>query len=238
MDLLKSENDKNVTLEFHKACIAGDLTKVTKLLSRKEQIDVKALNEKRTLHKAVSSGFTEIVKILLNIGVNINGLDFYGEMPLHLAVHYKADLLIVQILLENGANIEARDSEDKTALYKACQYQKHEIVQELLKHNPEIDAVSKASHGTTPLQAAAFVGNVKIFEELMKHGANIDHLDFSKMSVLTYAVFGSNVHIVKKLLNHGCKTNVRDTQYRLTEIEAALDVESYDIFKMLAFHER
>ena len=68
-------------------------------------------------------------------------------------------------------------------------------------------------------------------------GANIDHLDFSKMSVLTYGVFGSNVHIVKKLLNHGCKTNVRDTQYQLTEIEAALDVEFNDIFKMLAFHE-
>ena len=71
----------------------------------------------------------------------------------------------------------------------------------------------------------------------MKHGANIDHLDFSKMSVLTYGVFAENVHIVKKLLNLGCKTNIRDTQFQLTEIEAALNVEFNDIFKMLAFHE-
>ena len=78
---------------------------------------------------------------------------------------------------------------------------------------------------------------MKIFEELMKYGANIDHLDFSKGSVLTYGVFGSNVHIVKTLLNHGCKTNIRDTQFQLTEIEAALNVEINDIFKMLAFQE-
>ena len=75
MDLKKSENDKNVTLEFHQACIKGDLEKVTNLLSRKEEIDLKALNEKCTLHNAVSSRFTEIVKVLLKIGVNINGLD-------------------------------------------------------------------------------------------------------------------------------------------------------------------
>ena len=236
MGLFKS--NEHVTKEFDEASFNGSLKKVTKLLSRKEEINVKALDEKYTLHNALTSRYTEIVKILLKIGVNVNGLDCFGNTPLNRAVGYKANLRIVQILLENGANIDARDSEDKTALYKACQYQKHEIVQELLKHNPEIDAVSKASHGTTPLQAAAFEGNVKIFEKLMKHGANIDHLDFSKTSVLTYAVFRSNVHIVKKLLKHGCKTNIRETNFELTEIEAALDVESYDIFKMLAFHER
>ena len=128
MDLQKPENDENFTLEFHEASINGNLEKVTNLLSRKEEIDLKALNEKCTLHNAVEGRFTEIVKILLNIGVNVNRLNLYGEMPLHWAVHYNADLLIVQILLENGANIEARDSEDKTALYKACQYQHQEIV--------------------------------------------------------------------------------------------------------------
>ena len=229
---------ERITKAFHEASINGDVEKVTKLLSRKGDIDVKALNEKCTLHSAVSFRFTEIVKILLKIGCHVNGLNWLGNTPLNWAVGFESNLPVVQILLENGANIDARDSEDKTALYKACQYQKHEIVQELLKHNPEIDAVSKASHGTTPLQAAAFEGNVKIFEKLMKHGANIDHLDFSKTSVLTYAVFRSNVHIVKKLLKHGCKKNIRETSFELTEIEAALEVESYDTFKMLAFHER
>ena len=118
-----------------------------------------------------------------------------------------------------------------------AKYQHHDIVQELLKHDPEIDSVSKASHGTTPLQAAAFVGNVKIFEELMKNGANIDHLDICKMSVLAYAVFGRNVYIVRMLLDHGCKTNIRETDFKLTEIETALDNESNEIFKMIAFHE-
>ena len=41
MDLQKPENDENFTLEFHE--------KVTNLLSRKEEIDLKALNEKCTV---------------------------------------------------------------------------------------------------------------------------------------------------------------------------------------------
>ena len=58
MGLFKS--NEHVTKEFHDASFYGDLKKVTKLLSRKEEIDVKALDEKYTLYNAVSSRFTEI----------------------------------------------------------------------------------------------------------------------------------------------------------------------------------
>ena len=225
----------NVTMEFHWACRTGDLEKVTNFLSQKAQIDVKALNEKCTLHSAVSSRFTEIVKILLKIGCNVNGLNWLGNTPLNWAVGFESNLPIVQILLENGANIDARDSNDKTALYKACQYQKHEIVQELLKHNPEIDAVSTA-HYITPLQISAYRGNVKTVELLLKHGANIDHLDFNKGSVLSYGVNRGDAVIVKTLLDNGCKTNVRNTHDELTEIEVALKQGLKDIMKMLALH--
>ena len=75
MDLQEPENDENVTLEFHEASTNGNLAKVTNFLSRKEEIDLKSPDEKCTLHNAASSRFTEIVKVLLKIGVNINGLD-------------------------------------------------------------------------------------------------------------------------------------------------------------------
>ena len=91
---------RNVPMEFHWACRTGDVEKVTNLLSQNTEIDVKALNEMGTLHNAVYEKFTEIVKVLLKIGVNDNVLDCFGNTPLIRAVGYEANLRIVQILLE------------------------------------------------------------------------------------------------------------------------------------------
>ena len=226
---------RNVPMEFHWACRTGDLEKVTNLLSQNTEINVKALNEVGTLHNAVNEKFTEIVKVLLKIGVNVNGLDCFGNTPLNRAVGYKANLRIVQILLENGANIDARDSQDKTALYTACNFENYEIVQELLKHNPKIDP--KAAHDLSPLQIAAYRGSVKTVEVLLKHGANINHLDFNKRSTLNFGINGGDSLIVKTLLDNGCKTNVSNTRDGLTEIEVALKKGFKDIMKMLALHE-
>ena len=60
MDLLKSENDENVTFEFSEACIRGDLDKVTNLLSRKEEIDVKQLDKYFTLQRVVMHFVTKV----------------------------------------------------------------------------------------------------------------------------------------------------------------------------------
>ena len=164
-------------------------------------------------------------------------MDCFGNTPLNRAVGYKANLRIVQILLENGANIDARDSQDKTALYTACNFENYEIVQELLKHNPEIDAVIKVGNDLTALQIAAYRGSVKTVEVLLKHGANINHLDFNKRSTLNFGVNRGNALIVKTLLDNGCKTNVSNTRDGLTEIEVALKKGFKDIMKMLALHE-
>ena len=59
-----------LTIAFHEACINGDLKKVSDLLCRQEQIDIKMLEKKFTLWKTVISKHTEIVKLLLENGVN------------------------------------------------------------------------------------------------------------------------------------------------------------------------
>ena len=86
MELLKSDNEINITLEFHEACKKGDIDKVTKILQRKEEIDVVQLDKQFTLKRAVQNGDSGIVQLLLRIGVNVNQKDrFYGIRPLHCA---------------------------------------------------------------------------------------------------------------------------------------------------------
>ena len=106
MDLLKSENDENVTEEFSEACITGDLDKVTNLLSRKEKIDVKQLDKYFTLQRAVMYDHSaEIVELLLKIGVNANQKDGYFRVtPLQCAC-VNGNLTIAKKLLVNGQTL-------------------------------------------------------------------------------------------------------------------------------------
>ena len=105
MDLLKSENDKNVTVEFHEACLTGDIKKVKSLLSEKEKINVHRLDENLTLFHVVRKGNADIVKILLSLGINVNEKGI-GFTLLHVACE-EGNLPIAEILLDNWADINA-----------------------------------------------------------------------------------------------------------------------------------
>ena len=103
MDLLKSENDENVTMEVHEACKRGDLDKVANLMKRKEEIEMQKLIKYHTLEVAVGHGYQAIVELLLKIGVNVNQKEsFMGIRPLHLACAKRGKLAIAKILLGNG----------------------------------------------------------------------------------------------------------------------------------------
>ena len=134
MDLLKSETDMNVTMEFHKACMTGDVKKVRFLLSKKEKIDVNQLDEKVTLSQHVEiKGNADIVYILLSLGVNVNEKGI-GFTSLHVACH-KGNLHITEILLENGADIDAIvDSSNRTPLHIAIRNKNTSITKLLLKN--------------------------------------------------------------------------------------------------------
>ena len=98
----------DVTFEFLQACFRGDLDKLTNLLRRKEEIDVKQLDECPLLvGTAVRKGQLEIVRLLISVGVNVNPTNpIGGGRPLHFACKV-GNLPIAELLLENGADIDA-----------------------------------------------------------------------------------------------------------------------------------
>ena len=77
---------KNVTKEFIQACFRDDLDKLTSLLKRKDEIDVKQLDKWPLLGRAVREGQLEIVRQLIRVGVNVNPTNPIGrDSPLHFA---------------------------------------------------------------------------------------------------------------------------------------------------------
>ena len=165
MDLLKSENDKNVTMEFHEACKTGDIKKVKFLLSKKEKINVNQLDEEDTLSNFVRKRNADIVKTLLSLGVNVNEQGFGGITPLHWACARADNLTVAKILIQNGANIDAIVTGLKQSpLYFASEYGNVGAVKLLLENGCKTGVRNRK--GMTALEISMqkdFVDILKMF---------------------------------------------------------------------------
>ena len=117
-NLLEANMVNDITSEFHKACINGDLKTVSILLCKQKQINVKRLDNKfeSTLCQTIEKNHKEIIELLLEIGVDVNQLDWQRRTPLH----YASDLNTAEILLVNGASVHAKTYRGQTPLHKAC----------------------------------------------------------------------------------------------------------------------
>ncbi|MHC4251452.1 MAG: ankyrin repeat domain-containing protein, partial [Planctomycetota bacterium] len=95
----------------------GDAEVVRKCLAEGVAVDARVSRWKRTaLGQAAGGGHTEVVKLLLAAGADVNAGDVDGQTPLHHAVS-EGCLEDVELLIEAGANVNAKDRNGTTPLY-------------------------------------------------------------------------------------------------------------------------
>jgi ankyrin repeat protein len=155
------------------------------------------------LYYAVSHGYTDIVRLLLEKGANINKAEYEGETPLYLAC-YEANVDIVRLLLEKGANINKANIYGYTPLYAACYNDDEdniEIVRLLLEKGADINKANQ--YGETPLYIASEKGNEEIVRLLLEKGANINKATDNGSTPLYIASEEGNEEIVRLLLEKG-----------------------------------
>ena len=143
----------DVTTEFLLACSDGDPEKLTHLLRRKEEIDVKRLDKSHLLETATRKGQLEIVRLLLRVGVNPT-YPIGGDRPLHFACKV-GNLPIAELLLENGADIDAITESLNwkwTPLHIAVWIKNTSITKLLLKNGCKINV--RNHEGQTVLEMA------------------------------------------------------------------------------------
>jgi len=175
---------------------------VVKLLLENSKFKISQQDKDKALTIAIYNGDLEIVKLLLDRGVNINIQDRYGLTALMIATINK-DLETMRLLLDHGVDINIQNRYDLTALMIATINKDLETVRLLLDHGG-IDQSNKHK----ALIRATDNEDLKIMRLFLDHGG-IDqwhkHAALIKAVVPFYG-FPDKLDKVKLLLEKG--TNI------------------------------
>jgi ankyrin repeat protein len=131
---VKAKDQYGRTLLHH--VVSRDAGAVKRLLSRGADPNAADDVGQTPLHWAAYIGRSDIVRLLLKYGANLNIKTKYdGRTPLHVAAAYEVS--VVKLLIKYGADVNARDSRGRTPLYIALEERNVDVVKALLRHGAD-----------------------------------------------------------------------------------------------------
>lgn len=126
------------------------------------------------LHQAAFKGHTDVVKLLLDKGANIEVKNSDGNTALLLAA-WEGHTETAKLLIDRQANIHTKNNIEKTALHLAAATNQASTIQLLIEKGFNIHA--KDNNGDMPLHRAAYNGADAAALLLLNEGANYKALN-------------------------------------------------------------
>lgn len=159
----------------------------------------------------------ELIKFLLNSGIDVNYKNEYSMSPLILA-SLQGNFELIDALINAGADVNVKTTEDNkyggkngmSALMFAIKNGAEiKTVNRIIQAGADVNATSDDHHHLTPLDYALYKGkpNKELIDILIKAGANVDEWSFGNN--VTPFTLGSddNTNIVKDLVTSGIDIN-------------------------------
>ncbi len=209
------------------AAFAGDVAEVKRLIAA--GADVKAKNNYgiSPMLLAADIASTELIQLLLKNGADANSANPDGETALHLVVR-AGNIDAAKLLLKAGAKVDPRDKlGEQTPLMWAVARRHPAMVEFLLAHGADVNARSAIRDyqrvataesraksldrgGFTPLLYAARENCRECADILIKHGADVNLPDPSRVVPLVIAMINGNYDIARRLIEAGADVNQWD----------------------------
>ena len=164
------------------------------------------------LHIAAQHGHSEIVRVLLDCGIDKDAADAVddeeeddlvhpgdGTTALHLAAA-NGHLDVVQALLEVGADKFATTKDGKTVLHLAAESGYFDVVELLIKAAGGANRYAATMYGATSLHMAAYYGYGEVVRVLLAGGADVAAAMQDGRTPVHHAADNGHSEVVKLLL--------------------------------------
>lgn len=144
---------------------------VARLISMGAEIETDSGYQRlRALHLAAGRRYSDIAKMFLEAGADIEANSKYGRTAQHHAA-YSNDAPLTKYLLDAGANTQARGKHEESPLHICAMGGILETAKVLLEANADIEAKAE---GATPVQIAYYEDQTEMVRFLLKAGAKTD----------------------------------------------------------------
>jgi ankyrin repeat protein len=178
------------------------------LLSFKPDLEIKYIGQRHTaLSNATIVSDSEIVRLLLEAGANVNHKSGYNNFPLQYAVVRNSEYL-VRKLMEYHPDVNLVADDGNTALHSIDSSTSLKIAKRLINggSDPEI----RNNEGNTALCNAVMVQNVDIVKYLITKNAKINVVGGKYGGPLHIACLICNIELIKILIAAGADVNLVD----------------------------
>lgn len=196
---------------------------VVLLLERGADLTESVSRGETALTIAVHFAHLDVIKVLIDRGASVNGVENEGWTPLMRAMTFtiiytndKAATATARLLLDRGADINLQggfDDESKSALMEAADCGYVHLVEMLLTYGANVNL--RDFHGSTALHMAC-PGRPRIFQLLIDHGADPEARDYNGTSPLLAQCGRDPLNVpptedtVRLLLESGADIHSRD----------------------------
>ncbi|KAI9866732.1 MAG: Ankyrin-2 [Trichoglossum hirsutum] len=187
--ILLSDGDKNSQTPLSIA-IEGENEDIVKMLLF---YDV----HNHSLLSAATAGYTRVVGLLLDKGVDVDARTDSGWTALHLSAQ-RGHEAVARLLLEKGANVHVTTTSGETALHRAVWGGHKAVTRLLLDKGAHVRATTDS--GWSALHLAVEHGGEAVVRLLLEYSADVN-VDNSKETALHRAAWNGNVAVVQQLLD-------------------------------------
>ncbi|XP_015377737.1 PREDICTED: ankyrin repeat domain-containing protein 17-like isoform X3 [Diuraphis noxia] len=189
------------------ACSAGYYELAQVLLAMQANVEDRGIKGDCTpLMEAASSGFVEIVRLLLAHGAVVNALSSTGNTPLMYACA-GGHVDTVKELLNYGANVEDHNENGHTPLMEAASAGHVPVAKILLEHGAGINTHSN-EFKESALTLACYKGHLEMVRFLLAAGADQEHKTDEMHTALMEASMDGHVEVARLLLDSGAQVNM------------------------------
>lgn len=213
---------------LYRTAASGHAGVVKLLIENGARVNAFFYGAESALGVAVKKGRTDVVRVLLEAGAEIDDSYSKENRPMLFDAMENGHIDVVRLLIENGVDINNVTYLGDVPLVFAVENELVDMAELLLENGADLNGEG----GETILYTAVQTGRADMVELLIDNGVDIAATDYNGRTALHIAAEDGRVDMAEMLINNGADVNATDSEGR-TALMTAYHFGRTEVAKML-----